>query len=364
MADRELNNALSSGELTNIQLGGTGTGERVLTNDEVDTKLSPYLKKDGSNTVEKVVFDDVTGNEPSYATGQMYYADKVWNLQDGYPDVTLQVGREQQIEVVNNTGATILNGKAVRHNGVSSGVPQVVLALADTFVNATVLGVATHDIPTGQTGIITTFGSVGGLDTTSFSVGTPMYLSDTVAGDYQSTPPSVVTQVGGVLTQDATIGQVFVSIDNNVNLPTAVGNLKGQASPPYRTTPTPIEIDVYSSNISLYTNSDTINGEIELEYKGLYELLLTIGGDISDEEVDITIELYDVTNPSVVETVTFNSGRGSNPVLVPFSHTFTTVFISPTANTKYVVRMSTATNQTVNISNISYTLKSIKLDLS
>jgi len=36
MADRELSNALSSGELSNIQLGGTATGDRVLTNDEID----------------------------------------------------------------------------------------------------------------------------------------------------------------------------------------------------------------------------------------------------------------------------------------------------------------------------------------
>ena len=364
MADRELSNALSSGEINNIQISGTGTNEKVLTQLEIDDKLSFYTKKDGTDAVDKITFEDKTGNEPSYAPGQMYYAGKVWNLQDGYPDVTLQVGREQQIEVVNNSGATILNGKAVRHNGVSSGIPQVVLALADTFTNANVLGVATHDILNGQTGIITTFGIIGGIDTTSLATGTPMYLSDTVAGDYQSAPPSVVTQIGGVLTQDATIGQVFVSIDNNINLPTAVGNLKDQVSPSYTTGPAPIEIDVYSSDISLYTNSDTINGEIELEYKGLYELLLTIGGTISDEEVDITIELYDITNPSVIEAITFNSGRGSNPSLVPFSHTFTTVFISPTANTKYVVRMSTATAETVNINNISYTLKSIKLDLS
>lgn len=35
MADRELSNALSSGELSNIQLGSTATGDRVLTSDEV-----------------------------------------------------------------------------------------------------------------------------------------------------------------------------------------------------------------------------------------------------------------------------------------------------------------------------------------
>ena len=96
-------------------------------------------------------------------------------MQGKYPGVTLQVGREQHMEVVNDTVDVIPNGSVVTQAGVVSGVPSIKLAIADTFDNARILGVATHAIGIGETGIITTFGEVNGLNSLGVTTGVPLF---------------------------------------------------------------------------------------------------------------------------------------------------------------------------------------------
>lgn len=228
MADRGLDNALSSGDINGIQLGGISSDEKVLTQLEIDNKikvtddkLAGYVKADGSTPQENIKLIPQNPSPP-YTEGQLYYneIDGTHNLQGRYADVTLQIGREQHVEVFNNTLSPILNGTVIRYAGVTGNTPVVVPALANSFESSGGFGVTTHDIPAGETGLVTTFGRIGGLNLSAFNDGDILYLSDTVAGGLTTIPPDIVTRVGIVFNNDAVNGVLFVNPDTNSTLPT------------------------------------------------------------------------------------------------------------------------------------------------
>jgi len=258
---------------------------------------------------EKIVFDDMTGNEPLHASGQMYYANGALILQDGFTGVSLDIGKQMYMEVLNNTGATIVKGKAVRHNGTTDGKVKITLALADTFVNATILGITAHDIADGAMGVISKFGEVVGFDTSSYSAGAPLYLSPTTAGDFTTVSPIIRTQVGGVIVSHATLGRLFVTIANNAPLPRMLGSLL-QA-----TSPTAIPADMvngtpisgYSDNIEVVTTADKVTGVITPTLNGTYRINLNlhmffdnIGGAGKKE---LHLEVRDTTNNVIVHSI-------------------------------------------------------------
>lgn len=84
--------------------------------------------------------------------GRIYYDvnDHTLSFINDIPDSPLHIGEQMFLRVVNNSGSIIEVGSACRHNGVAGGRPQVELALADTFLNASILGVAGHDIGIGD----------------------------------------------------------------------------------------------------------------------------------------------------------------------------------------------------------------------
>ena len=311
---------------------------------------------------DKLIFSDKTGIEPPHTAGQMYYANGVWNLQDGYPDVTLQVGREQHIEVINNSGNTIFNGSVVRHNGTVNGEIQILLAQADNFVNARILGIAAHDIPNGQKGIITTFGLLN-MNTSSLSEGIPLFLSDTVAGGITETPPDIASQVGGV-TKSAIDGTLFVSTSSNISLPTVFTGLKGQNSPTYNMTAGNYQaINDYLNKNEVFLTSNLTTGEIDTTKVGAgwYTYNVKFDGTISDEEIDMNFEIYDTVNGIVLDTYNYNCGRGSVPNLVPIAQSFSDDIYIANNNAKLVVRFKVATNETVVFNTMSFSLKTLNV---
>lgn len=152
-----------------------------------------------------------------------------WNDTDGTLEfglkggnVTLQIGQEQVVRVKNNTGATIGNGSAV-YISSSDGVNfNVTKALADSDANsAQTLGITTEDLANGQHGFVTTFGLVRNIDTSGLTEGGVAYLSGTVAGGLTATKPTAPTHmvsVGHVLRAHATVGVLFVRVQNGYEL--------------------------------------------------------------------------------------------------------------------------------------------------
>lgn len=172
-------------------------------------------------------------------TGTSGVAKLRWNDTDGTLDlglkggnVTLQIGQEEVIRVVNKSGINLLesNYQVTRIRNVAEGGAQgqrlaIVLAQANTKVNHTgVLGLVTENINDNQEGFITTFGMVRDINTTgsiqgeTWVDGDVLWLSETVAGGLTNIEPNThPVQIGYVVYAHANNGKIFVSVSGGAD---------------------------------------------------------------------------------------------------------------------------------------------------
>jgi hypothetical protein len=125
----------------------------------------------------------------------------IWNATDGTlnlgmigGNVTQQIGQEAYVYVRNNTGSTLLNGKVARLTGSIGTRATVALAAVSDPDNT--IGILTEDIANNAEGLVTTFGLVRDLDTSGFTEGAQLYLSNSTPGELTETVP---TGVGAVV---------------------------------------------------------------------------------------------------------------------------------------------------------------------
>ena len=162
-----------------------------------------------------------------------------WNDTDGTLDlglkggnVTLQVGQESVVRVVNKTATNInlleANYQAVRVTGAQGQRLKVDLALAtNDLLSAETIGLVTETINNNQEGFITTSGLIRGINTTgslqseTWADGNVLYLSPTTAGrvtNIKPTAPSHLVVIGYVIHAHANHGSIFVKVDNGYEL--------------------------------------------------------------------------------------------------------------------------------------------------
>ena len=176
-----------------------------------------------------------------------------WNDSDGTVDlglkggnVTLQIGQESVLRVVNKTATNVnlleANYQAVRVTGAQGQRLKVDLALATSDpLSAETIGLVTETINNNQEGFITTSGLVRGINTTgslqgeTWADGDILYLSPTTAGNatkVKPTAPNHLIVLGYVIHAHITQGSIFVKVDNgyeldelhNVKITTAANN--------------------------------------------------------------------------------------------------------------------------------------------
>jgi len=149
-----------------------------------------------------IEFDNTPTNIPTNA-GSM-----VWNDTDGTVDlklkggnVTLQIGQESVIRVVNKTATNInlleANYQAVRVTGAQGQRLKVDLAQAtNDLLSAETIGLVTETINNNEEGFITTSGLIRGVNTTgslqseTWADGDILYLSPTTAGQVTKVNPA------------------------------------------------------------------------------------------------------------------------------------------------------------------------------
>lgn len=197
-----------------------------------DTVTGNFVINGGltANTIYTDYIDfNTTPTVPSPTGGTLYF-DSNENALSYKPitnqnDVTVNLGQESLIRVYNDLPTTILNGQVLHITGATSGVPTVALANASnlgvvfTDSLAQSSGVATHDIPSGEYGFMTNFGIVRDLNTTAFTVGQEVFLSDTIDGGLTNDPNNIaftsrISTVGYCLESNATTGKILVVITN------------------------------------------------------------------------------------------------------------------------------------------------------
>ena len=172
-------------------------------------------------------------------TGTAGVAVMRWNDTDGTLDlglkggnVTLQLGQEQVVRVVNKTATNVnlleANYQAVRVTGAQGQRLKVDLALAtNDALSAETIGLVTETINNNQEGFITTSGLVRGINTTgslqgeTWADGDIVYLSPTTAGritNIKPTAPNHIVIIGYVIHSHITQGSIFVKVDNGYEL--------------------------------------------------------------------------------------------------------------------------------------------------
>jgi hypothetical protein len=182
--------------------------------------------------VDYIDFDTVASNAGAIARLK-------WNDTDGTLDlglkggnVTLQIGQEQLVRVVNKTATNITlleaNYQAIRLTGAQGQRLKVDLAQATSdSLSAQTLGLVTETIANNQEGFITTSGLVRDINTTgtlqgeTWSDGDVLYLSPTTAGritNIKPVAPNHLVIIGYVVYAHNTQGTIFVKVDNGYEI--------------------------------------------------------------------------------------------------------------------------------------------------
>jgi len=117
-----------------------------------------------------------------------------------------------QFEAKNIEGSTIPKGTPVYIAGHSGNDPEIAIADADDPAKMPAFGITTAAIANNNKGDVIVFGNYIGLDTSSFSVGDELYVSNT--GTLVNTRPSAsadkVQKIAKVIRSQSQNGQIFV----------------------------------------------------------------------------------------------------------------------------------------------------------
>lgn len=186
--------------------------------------LAPPLPLDAAPSLDMVQFY-TEGAKPAYKPGRLFYDSESRALAyySETAGVTLDIGKEMIVTVVNATGSPLTDGELVYISGESGGWPTVARAQADTAAaSQSIIGMVTAPIAIGGIGDVCVSGIVHDLDTSAYAPGTALYLSATTPGGFTSTPPlqpNYVVEVATVVTQSAAAGKVYVHIDKKAWFP-------------------------------------------------------------------------------------------------------------------------------------------------
>ena len=152
----------------------------------------------------------------------------LWNDQDGTLEfqlkggnVTLQIGEEQVIRVVNKTGADIGDGVVVYLSGAQGQRPKVALAKANAEATSqTTIGITTEAIAKNAEGFVTIAGLVHKIDMGTAAEGDVLYLSPTTAGAFTNVEPSAPNHavVLGLCVVAGPQGTMLVAVQNGYEL--------------------------------------------------------------------------------------------------------------------------------------------------
>lgn len=235
-------------------------------NDGTGDPLRTAMEKSNDNftelydgpTVDKQQFNP-NASKPAHSEGLLFYdADKkAMSYYNDDNDVTLNLSRELVIRAWNDTGATLQNGSAVRvTTGATNNLPHVILSQADTVVNASVIGVVTGEIANGESGYVTAWGEVGGLDTSGYAHGSLLFLSSSSGGALTDEEQPILKPVAVVVYSDTSEGVIVVAQRAILN-PTCIGQATLQVGSGQTVGVTPVPVDGYS-NATFGKNVDVL----------------------------------------------------------------------------------------------------------
>lgn len=296
------NLSLVSGTGGNLILDGTGGNTYIRTagSNRVQVTSSAMTLQTGvdldvgDNTIQNIkqLILDTTPASPGSSEGTIYWngTEYTINIVTGLGPV-LQVGQEMYVIVYNGSGAQIDNGNVVYPVGAVGGAPSVERALATTHVTfAGELLMATMDIPDSSVGIASTMGQVRDVDTSLWSAGDTLWLSDDPLDDPNLTNarpefPSYSVQIGGVNSSHATTGVIQLAFR-----PDAEDTLQNFHNGTFRE----------SFDFRVTSNGSVITGSLEPT-------------DGHDDMTMIFADGFSMLDTSPADTVTLTAGTDTSP---------------------------------------------------
>ena len=251
---------LQDGAGTNdiIPFAVSSTGAISLTGDVTTSSFINLGLLSGSADVEGKIFYDTD--------------DKALSLKTDIAGTTQSVGQEFWTRVINKTGISIPDGSLVYESGtdIATGRPTIALALADVELTSDVLGFTTNTMADGAEGFVTIIGMINDLDTSSFTAGDIIFLSDTVAGGVTSVKPLIAVKVGKVNKVDASTGQIYTTISRR----DADSPIYAQLSDSTNQKPT-----VTSPVVITFNNHDEVRGITHDEVNTPEDIIIDFDGD-------------------------------------------------------------------------------------
>ena len=360
MANRAFQDYASSGELLALYIGGIQPEHKVLTSIGVTNAITAPKSE--------VLFTPLV-SAPSEVEGLVFY-DQASHSLSYYTDisrVTVNIGQEMVRRVINLTGADIPDGTPLRHDGVdiTSGKVRVTGAIANTFQNATLLGVATHIIADGTEGWITFGGDVHDLDmallsdgTSTIITGAPVYVSAITAGKITMNPPDIASQIGGFLSGSeggGAISAMAVKMESNINLPAVLAYMRGGSIVGTVLDSTFRDVANYTEHGNVVLPYDETTGEITISSSGIYTVAINLTAlfdaiGISEETITLRI------NGSI-------TGNNDIPITIPRNVSAASAFpsISFSATVGEVIKIQLAC-LTTTLTNVSFALMSFEIE--
>jgi len=201
--------------------------------------------------------DFKTGSDQPQAIGRLGWDDGNGTLNLGLKggNVNLQVGQEMLARVYNADSVPLTDGMIVYISGSQGNRIAVKRAVATTdALSANTLGMVTEPISVGAEGFITTQGVVNGLNTSALTAGAILYLSSS-AGEYTAVKPTAPIHtviIGYVQRSHATVGSIYIKIDNGYEL--------GELHDIIDNTTTSSYGDLLVKSGSVWTNSKQLTG--------------------------------------------------------------------------------------------------------
>lgn len=205
--------------------------------DTLNNVLFSYIKTKGGwkfNNSDTVIiqgvtmpFDSITFNTAKDGTvgvGEVEYNDSQGSLIQGLKggNVTNVIGQQLHQRVNNRTGATLNKGDVVYLSGSQGNRITVAKAIATSDpTSANTFGIVAESIANNQSGYIITEGLITGLNTSSLTQDSAVYLSGTTSGALTSTKPQAPIHgvyIGVCVKTNAGSGEVFVKIRNGQEL--------------------------------------------------------------------------------------------------------------------------------------------------
>jgi hypothetical protein len=178
------------------------------------------LTINGDLNVDYIDFN-LTAN-PSHQEGRIHWNDdtKTLEVDTENNQVHIEVGHENIVRVVNETGSPLLKGTLVYINGAQGGRPTVTKASYEgDNTSARTLGFVAANINNNNNGYVITYGILRDVNTLAYSAGTPIFLF--TGGTYTNIRPIAPkheVRLGYILSQNATTGSIFVNVMNGYEL--------------------------------------------------------------------------------------------------------------------------------------------------